>query len=328
MPKTHSTPTSRRRVTPKAEPPATLPAKVAPSGQVSTKPRTAKAKPLGATKRSPAEVLTDPPGTPPAKTAPGGQVSTKGRPAKAKPAAATKPATGEVVPALLSKHELRPIINKARKHGNAFKREGQLLAAELHLLQEAKAHLTYGRESFGLWAESEFADLELTKANANKLSQQGRVIVALQRKGRVDFKNPDTLPGATGTRALVSVLANHDEQAMIEVFDACPEGDVVATTVSAVADAMLPPPPATDPPQAAPDDDPEDEPEEIPPKVQDLRDHVERLHDYLHDISCADDADPIAVTRAYEHFLADAEALKPVLDAVLPGEDEQSKDEQ
>ena len=321
MPKTHSTPTPRRRATPKDKRPATLFAKAVPSGQLSTKPHTAKRKSSSAEKPSIVEALIG-------KGAPSGQVSTKPSPAKAKAEPATKPATGEVVPALLSKHELRPIIIKARKHGNAFKREGQLLAAQLHLLQEAKAHLTYGRESFGSWAETEFADLELTKANANKLSQQGRVIVALQRKGRVDFKNPDTLPGATGTRALVSVLANHDEQAMIEVFDACPEGDVVATTVSAVADAMLPPPPATDPPQAAPDDDPEDEPEEIPPKVQDLRDHVERLHDYLHDISCADDADPIAVTRAYEHFLADAEALKPVLDAVLPGEDEQSKDEQ
>jgi hypothetical protein len=149
------------------------------------------------------------------------------------------------------------------------------------------------------------------------------VIVALQRKGRVDFKDPDTLPGTTGTRALVSVLANHDEQAMIEVFDACPEGDVVATTVSAVADAMLPPPPAKAAGRAGHqsalnvEDDPE-EPEEIPKPVQDLRDHVERLQDYLHDISCADDADPIAVTRAYEHFLADAQSLKPVLDAVLP----------
>jgi len=265
----------------------------------------------------------------PAKTAPGGQVSTKGRPAKAKPAAATKPATGEVVPALLSKHELRPIIIKAHKHGNAFKREGQLLAAELHLLQEAKAHLTYGRRSFGSWAETEFGDLELTKANANKLSQQGRVIIALKRRGRVDLKYPDTLPGATGTRALVSVLANHDEQAMIEVFDACPEGDVVATTVSAVAAAMLPAPaPHAAPPGAIDHEDDDEEPEEIPPNVQDLRDHVERLHDYLHDISCADDADPIAVARAYEHFLQDAEALKPVLDAVLPSEDEQSKDKQ
>jgi hypothetical protein len=234
-----------------------------------------------------------------------------------------------VVPALLSKHELRPIIIKARKHGNAFKREGQLLAAQLHLLQEAKAHLTYGRESFGSWAETEFADLELTKANANKLSQQGRVIIALKRRGRVDLKYPDTLPGATGTRALVSVLANHDEQAMIEVFDACPEGDVVATTVSAVAAAMLPAPaPHAAPPGAIDHEDDDEEPEEIPPNVQDLRSHVERLHDYLHDISCADDADPIAVARAYEHFLADAEALKPVLDAVLPSEDEQSKDKQ
>jgi hypothetical protein len=96
---------------------------------------------------------------------------------------------------------------------------------------------------------------------------------------------------------------------------------VVGTTVGAAAGALLPPPPA----KAAPpgtiqvDDDPE-EPEEIPEEVEKLRNHVERLHEYLHDISCADDADPIAVARAYEHFLADAQALRPVLDAVLPVE--------
>jgi hypothetical protein len=257
-------------------------------------------------------------------------VSTKHRTAKQKPSAATKPSTVEVLPALLSKHELRPIIAKARKFGQAFKRDGQLLAVELHLLQEAEAHLTYGRKSFGAWAATEFADLDLTADNANKLSQQGRVILALQRNGRVDPKNPGTFPGTTGTRALAPVLANHGEQALLQVFDACPEGHVVATTVGAAAGALLPPPLASTPRaggQSSFDDEDDEEPEEIPEEVEKLRSHVERLHDYLHDISCADDADPIAVARAYEHFLTDAQALKPVLDAVLPGEEDNPPDD-
>jgi hypothetical protein len=322
MPKTHSTPTPRRRATPKDKRPATLPAKTAPSGQLSTKPRrrTTKAKPSTATKPSTAEVLADPPTVRP-KRAPSGQVSTEAAPVKAKAEPATKPSTGEVVPALLSKHELAPMIDKARKYGRDFEEAGKLWAIELHRLQEAKAHLTYGRESFGSWAATEFADIGLTKDNANKLSQHGRVILLLQSKGRVDLKDPETFPGTTGTRALTSVLAKHGEDAMLQVFDAVPADSVVASTVLAAADALLPPPP---PPAAPPgaidhEDDPE-EPEEIPKPVQDLRDHVERLHDYLHDISCADDADPIAVSRSYDHFLQDAQALKPVLDAVLPAE--------
>jgi hypothetical protein len=266
----------------------------------------------------------DPAAALPAKAAPSGHVSTKRRPATAKPSAARKPSTGEVVPALLSKHELRPMINKARKHGSAFQREGQLLAAELHCLQEAEAHLTYGRESFGSWAATEFADLDLTAANANKLSQQGRAILLLQSNGRVDLKDPDTLPGTTGTRALVSVLANHDEQAMLKVFDACPEGHVVATTVSAVADALLPPPPATAPPLTAPDEDEGEEPEEDPPEeIQRLQASIERIRDLLDELYLADDIDPIAVQRAYKHLLEDTQALSSVLDAVamLPVED-------
>jgi hypothetical protein len=215
------------------------------------------------------------------------------------------------------------MINKARRFGRAFKRNGQLLAAELHRLQEAEAHLTYGRASFGAWAATEFADLDLTADNANKLSQQGRVILALQRNGRVDLEDPRTFPGTTGTRALVSVLANHDEQKMIEIFDACPEGHVVATTVSAAAGALLPPPPSSAPPPPPHDDqEDDDEPEEISKEVQDLRDHIERLRDYLDDLAIADDADPIAIARQYEHFVNDAQALRPVLDAVLPTERE------
>ena len=215
------------------------------------------------------------------------------------------------------------MINKARRHARAFERHAGQWAVELRLLQEAGVHETYGRKSFGEWAEIEFADFALTESQANKLSQQGRVILALQRNERVDPEDPRTFPGTTGARGLASVLANHGEQKMIEVFDRCPPQRVVARTVKQAISAVLPPPLASTPPPP-PDDNEEndnEEPEEIPEEVEKLRDHVERLHEYLHEISCADDADPIAVTRSYEHFLEDAQALRPVLDAVLPVED-------
>jgi hypothetical protein len=266
----------------------------------------------------------------PGKGAPSGHVSTKPRAAKQKSSAVTKPPTVEVLPVLRSKPELRPMINKARKYARDFEQAGKLLAVELHRLQEAEAHLTYGRKSFGEWSEAEFADIGLTKDAANKLSQQGRLILLLESKGRVDLANPRTLPGATGVRALTSVLAKHGEDAMLKVFDAVPADTVVANTVKAAAGALLPPAPATagragNQSPLHVDNDPE-EPEAVPLKVQNLRDHVERLRSYLDELACADDADPVTIAREYQHFVEDARDLKPVLDAVLPVEGEASID--
>jgi len=210
------------------------------------------------------------------------------------------------------------MINKARRYGRAFKRSGQLLAVELRRLQEAGAHQTYGRESFGAWAATEFADLDLSADNANKLSQAGRVILLLERDNRVDLEDARTFPGATGTRALASVLASHGERAMLAVHGACPEGHVVATTVSAAAGALLPPPPSSTPAPPPHDEEDDEEPDEVSREVQELRARIERLRDYLDDLAIADDADPVAISRQYEHFVTDAQALGPVLNAVLP----------
>jgi hypothetical protein len=229
--------------------------------------------------------------------------------------------SGELLPPLLSKRQLRPMINKTRRHARSANRANQLLAASLRQLQDAEAHRTYGRKSFPEWAVAELGDLGLTTDAVKMMCKSGRALLFLHEEGRIDLGDHRTLPGTTGTRALASILTHHDEQAALAAFDACPEGHVVGTTVRAAAAAILPPKPAAAVPAATPDeDDEDDEPEEIPQEVEKLRNHVERLHEYLHDISCADDADPIAVTRAYEHFLTDAEALKPVLDAVLPAE--------
>jgi hypothetical protein len=241
----------------------------------------------------------------------------------AKRPSAEQPPVTEVLPPPLSKRELRPMILQTRRHARSAKRANQLLAASLWQLQDAGAHLTYGRKSFPEWAVAEFGQLDLTVDVVKKLCKSGRALLLLQREGRIDFTDPRTLPGTTGTRALSAVLSNHGEQAAIAVFDACPEGHCVATTVNTAAGALLPPPPSNTPPPPPHDDEEDDEePEEIPPKVQKLRDHIERLRDYLDDLAIADDADPIAIARQYEHFVTDAQALKPVLDAVLPVEGE------
>lgn len=248
-------------------------------------------------------------------------MSTEARPAKRKPPTPAKASATEALPHPLSKQELRPMINRARRHARAVKRHAGLWAIELRLLQEAQVHLTYGRKSFGEWAEIEFVDFGLTAGQADKFSQEGRVILALHRNERVDLEDPRTFPGSTGARALASVAANHDDQTMLEVFDHCPPGHVVAKTVRAAAGALLPPPPATAPPQIPPHEDEDEEPEQEPPaEVQRLQASIERIRDLLDELYLAEEIDPVAVQRAYEHLLEDTQALGSVLDAVLPVE--------
>jgi hypothetical protein len=250
-----------------------------------------------------------------AKKTPGGHVA---------PGDSTDTPAGEVLPALLPRHELREMINNAKRYGRAVKRNALLLGVELRRLQDARAHETYGRISFAQWAATEFADLDLTADAAKKLSRAGRAMLTLAENGRVNLDDPRTFPGATGARALASVLSSHGEQTMLQVFDNTPPERIVGATVNQTIAALLPPAqPATEPEPPAREDEEGDEdenPEDLPKEVQDLRDRVERLRDYLDDIMLADDADPITITRQYEHFLEDAEALRPALDAVLPTE--------
>ena len=200
----------------------------------------------------------------------------------------------------------------------------------LRQLLDAGAHRTYGRESFPEWAVAEFGELDLTVDAVKNMCKSGRALVVLHEEGRIDLGDHRTLPGTTGARALSSVLANHGDQAALEVFDACPDGHVVATTVGAAAGAILPPTPAAagragD--QSSPDEDDEDEePEdEPPPEVQKLQASIERIRDLLDELYLADDIDPIAVQRAYTHLLEDTQALAGVLTAVLPSDGESDR---
>lgn len=236
--------------------------------------------------------------------------------------------SGELLPPLLSKRELRPMINTVRRHARSANRANQLLAASLRQLQDAGAHRTYGRKSFPEWAVAAFGDLGLTTDAVKMMCKSGRALLFLHEEGRIDLGDHRTLPGTTGTRALASILTHHDEQAALATFDACPDGHVVGTTVRAAAAAILPPPTPTTGragPQSPPHEDDEEEgPDDDPPEeVQRLQASIERIRDLLDELYLAEEIDPIAVQRAYGHLLEDTQALRPVLDAVLPGEDAQ-----
>lgn len=153
------------------------------------------------------------------------------------------------------------------------------------------------------------------------MCKSGRALLLLAQHERIDLSDRRTLPGTTGTRALSAILSNHGDQAALDVFDACPEGHVVATTVSAASGAILPPTPATAPPPPVPDEDDEEHPEDEPSQeIRELQASIERIRDLLDDIYLAEDIDPVAVKRAYEHLLEDTEALGDVLSTVLPAD--------
>lgn len=146
----------------------------------------------------------------------------------------------DVLPAPLTRAQLRPMISAARRHLRSVERGALLLAVDLRRLQDAGAHLTYGRESFGAWAEGEFENLSAD--TAKKLSAQGRVMLELADEGRVDLGDPRTFPGTTGVRALAGVADRYGTDGMLAVYDACPADRVVAATVAQAAARTFPPP--------------------------------------------------------------------------------------
>jgi hypothetical protein len=160
------------------------------------------------------------------------------------------PREPEILPAIASKAQLRPLIHRGRRHWRSFRDSGLLFAVDLRELQEQGAHETYGRESFGAWAASEFDDLGAD--NAKKLSAMGAVLKLLAANDRLELDRPRTFPGTTGVRALGGVLSVHGEATMLRVFDACPRDRIVAQTVeTAVAKLIEPAHPRELPPKAS-----------------------------------------------------------------------------
>ena len=160
--------------------------------------------------------------------------------------------TGDVLGPPLTKGEARPLENQAKRHFRAAGRNLARFAVDLRRLQDGQAHLTRGFSSFGVYAEHTFDGL--SAANAKKISVQGAVLLVLEAHDRVSLDDAPGIPGATGLRALASVLSRHGEATMLAVYDRAallrPGRAVVDATVNqAVAELVaVPRPPAGTPP--------------------------------------------------------------------------------
>ncbi len=198
---------------------------------------------------------------------------------------------GEVVGPALTKGEARPLETQAKRHFRAAGRNLARFAVDLRRLQDGQAHLTRGFSSFGTYAEHTFDGL--SAANAKKISVQGAVLLVLERHQRIALEGPD-LPGATGLRALATVLARHGERTMLKVYDRAallrPGRAVVDVTVNdAVAQLLAPtlpagpdPTPGVDEPIDDQDDD--EDRDEDPEAVHELHDRLIEIRHALDDL--------------------------------------------
>jgi hypothetical protein len=218
----------------------------------------------------------------------------------------------------LTKGEARPLETQAKRHYRAAGRNLARFAADLRRLQDGEAHLTRGFSSFGAYAEHTFDGL--SAANAKKISVQGAVLLALEEHERISLdEQTSQLPGATGLRALATVLSQHGEEAMLAIYDKAaqlrPGRAVVDSTVNLAVHGLLAPPPTFDTPiapdehQAPPpgagdrpvdvdqerDVDEDDDPLEDPEAVHELHDRLIEIRRALDDLGAV--TTELAATR-------------------------------
>lgn len=218
---------------------------------------------------------------------------------------------GDVLEAPLTKGQARPLENQAKRHFRAAGRNLARFAVDLRRLQDGQAHLTRGFSSFGVYAEHTFDGL--SAANAKKISVQGAVLLVLERHQRIALDSP-SLPGATGLRALATVLSRHGEQTMLLVYDHAvrlrPGRVVVDTTVNqAVAALLAPQLPAGPTPAPGPDDaddDDDDDRDEDPEAIHELHDRLIEIRRVLDDLGAvASDLGATHGRREAERILDD-----------------------
>ena len=175
-------------------------------------------------------------------------------------------------------------------------------------MQDGEAHLPRGFSSFGAYAEHTFDGL--TAANAKKISIQGAVLLVLERHERISLNDPASqLPGATGLRALATVLGQHGEDTMLTVYDKAsqlrPGRAIVDSTVNLAVRGLLTPPPQLQVPAALPaglgessatgtgdrhvdervdEDLDNEEPDEDPEAVHELHDRLIEIRRVLDDL--------------------------------------------
>jgi hypothetical protein len=223
----------------------------------------------------------------------------------------------EVLGPALSRSEARPLLNQARRHYTTATRSLIQFAADLRRLQDGGAHLLYGFDNFGTFAEHEFEGL--SSASARQLTRQGHAALELEAAGRISLEGRGRdLPGTTGLRALASVLNQHDTATMLAVYDRAaaerPGRPVVAQSVHDAMRALVrPEPPAIEPPGDWGEDEPE-LPDEEPEAMHDLRDRISAARESLLGILvCASAADWPEAERALENLSMDTADVREAL---------------
>jgi hypothetical protein len=213
----------------------------------------------------------------------------------------------------LTKGEARPLETQAKRHYRAAGRNLAKFAADLRRLQDGEAHLTRGFSSFGAYAEHTFDGL--SAANAKKISIQGAVLLVLEHHDRITLDDTaGPLPGATGLRALATVLTQHGEDTMLTIYDTAsklrPGRAVVDATVNLAVHGLLTPPA----PQLT-----ETEPHDQPPPAHELADAGHDVVD-VDDQELDDDEpeeDPEAVHELHDRLIEIRHALD-LLGAITP----------
>jgi hypothetical protein len=187
----------------------------------------------------------------------------------------------------LSKSEVRTVEKRALNLYKTAERAGVQLAAELCRLQDGSAHLKSGYDNFGDYAEAVFVGLN--RNTAQQMSREGRILLTLERVGRITLDDPNSLPGSTGLRKLAVCLKSLGEAVMFQVYDLAAEsGQVTERSVSAAVKRIEHRPPLE---LGAGKDEPteaaiaEDEDDGYSEEYCELLDRIQAMRELLDDVA-------------------------------------------
>jgi hypothetical protein len=161
-------------------------------------------------------------------------------------------------------------------------------AADLYRLQEGQAHLLRGFTNFGEYASTRFEGLG--SVNAMQIARQGRVLVALERMGRIDIDKGENLPGTTGLRSLAKILKDLGEDAMLAIHDkAALSGKVTDERVAAATTELIGPKvhELGEGIEEPPEEEPEEDDDGYTEEHSELLDKMSEIHDCLYALSDA-----------------------------------------
>jgi hypothetical protein len=191
----------------------------------------------------------------------------------------------EVLGPALSRSETLGLERHATKLYETGQRTVVQFAADLYKLQEGQAHILRGFTNFGEYASTRFEGLGAV--NAMQIARQGRVLLVLEKAGRINIDKGENLPGTTGLRALAKILKDLGADTMVAIHDrAALSGKVTDERVAAATAELIAPQvhelgAGVD---EAPTEDDEDEDEEngydddkMPPKVRELIEYIRDL---------------------------------------------------